>query len=196
MSSDKLAVWTQTVGYLHSTSSHHSSPLRSSCREGRGKKVFVMEGGRSRGNGRSKTSGRKTKSVLPEMILNERKPWLAPTEFCASDEAEGDEDKPTRVPPGQSDPVGADVERRNSRNESRGCQSGVTEKAVSHLHPRYIHMKDERPFEGIRTSKRQAEGPDAPLHSELERRIKERQSNKLRGLQSRDFTQRSRVALP
>ena len=106
-----------------------------------------MEGGRSRGNGRSKTNGRKTKSFVPKLILKERKPWLAPTEFCASDEVEGDEDKPTRVPPG-SDPSGADVERRNSRNESRGCQSGVTEKAESHLHPRYIHMKDEKAVRG------------------------------------------------
>ena len=37
-------------------------------------------------------------------ILKERKPWLTPTESCASDETEEEEVRPLRAPPGLSDP--------------------------------------------------------------------------------------------
>ena len=53
------------------------------------------------------------------------------------------------APPGLSDPFIKEVKMRDPGPESHGCQTGVTAKAGSHLHPRYKHMKDIRLFEGI-----------------------------------------------
>ena len=69
--------------------------------------------------------------------------WLTPTESCASDESEAQEETPVRAPPGLSDPTG-EVERRDPRHESRGCRSDVTANVGNHLHPRYTQIKDVR----------------------------------------------------
>ena len=68
----------------------------------------LLEGnmhGLGHGNGTRKTKGRKkTNSFFFIHILKERKPWLTPTESCASDETEEEEVRPLRAPPGLSDP--------------------------------------------------------------------------------------------
>ena len=94
-----------------------------------------------------------------------RRPWLTPTGSCASDETEGEEEKPIRAPPGLSDPNGEDDKRRDSRHELHGCQSGATANAENRVLP---HEGREAVREDpSRTNKRQAEGSDAPLCFEL-----------------------------
>ena len=48
-----------------------------------------------------------------------------------------------------------------------GCQTDVTEKAESRLHPRYKQMKDARPFEGIVSDKRRSDLSDQTRFSIL-----------------------------
>ena len=49
------------------------------------------EGGRTRGKGKSQTNCRRTTNP-PKLILKERNPWLTPTESCASDDTEEEEE--------------------------------------------------------------------------------------------------------
>ena len=77
------------------------------------------------------------------IILKEWNPWLTPTESCESDETENEEVKPFKAPPGLPDIL---IEETRLREPMLECQTGVTAKVVSHLHPRYTQMKDKRVF--------------------------------------------------
>ena len=61
-------------------------------------------------------------------------------------ETEVEELKLFRALPGLPDSL---IEEMRIREPMLECQTGVTEKVESHLHPRYKQMKDTRPFEEI-----------------------------------------------
>ena len=71
------------------------------------RKPLERKHGSSHGNGSRKTKGPMvTKRFLKNMILKESNPCVTPTESCASDEREEDEEQPFRAPPGLSDSIG------------------------------------------------------------------------------------------
>ena len=83
-------------------------------------------------------------------VLNEGNPWNTPTEpreSCESDKTEDEGVKPFKAPPGLPDPL---IEETRIRPSRFGCQTDVTAKAETRLHPRYKQMKDARPFEEMR----------------------------------------------
>ena len=83
--------------------------------------VFAVERSRRLVGGRRRASSK--------LILNDRNPRL--------------------TPPDLSDPVGEDVRGPDSKHKLPGCRGGGTASAGNHLHPRYKHMADMRPFEGM-----------------------------------------------
>ena len=121
----------------------------------------------------------------------ERNPWLTPTESCASDDPEL----------GLSDPVGEDVSGSDSRHKLQECllicdaglrRGKVTNSVVGSFHVILLGSH----FDDTNIATEQFHVSDEPLNSELECRIKERQSDEqCGGLLSRDSLPRSRVAL-
>ena len=95
-----------------------------SCRDGRGNKPTGKTHGSNHGNGRRKMKGPKTNNFRKKKKLKEGHPWLTPTESCAWDETEEEEEeaKPFRAsPPGLSDPFTEEAKKREPRPESDGC---------------------------------------------------------------------------
>ena len=90
------------------------------------------------------------------IVLKERNPWDTPTESCESDKTEV-EVMQFRAPPRLPDPP---IEETRIRESMLGCQTDVTAKADSRLHPRYKQMKDARPFEAIVGDKSRSELSD------------------------------------
>ena len=60
--------------------------VRCSCRVGRGKDVTGKKNGRIRGNGRIKTTCRRTNIYFPKLIFKEWTPWLTLAGSCATAE--------------------------------------------------------------------------------------------------------------
>ena len=120
--------------------------VKCSCRDDLGKEPCGKESGRKSWQWKEQDElSKDDEEPPPKLILKERNLWLTPTESCASDETEEEEEKLVRAPPGLADPVGEDVKRSDSRHELHGCQSGVTANAENHLQPRHKRKEDIRP---------------------------------------------------
>ena len=136
------------------------------CRNGGGKRIAGQKHGQSHGVGTMELGGRENdkemfqKLTLADpacgIVLKERYPWDTPTESCDSDMTEV-EVMQFRAPPGLPDPP---IEETRIRESMLGCQTDVTAKAESRLHPRYKQMKDARPFEAIVGEKSSSELSD------------------------------------
>ena len=130
-----LATWssTQKVVSLSTAESKYNGVVRCAS-EALGLANTLRELGYE-ANVRISTGAAATRGLALRCGSKERNPWLSPTESCESDETEDEEGKPFRALRRLPD---LRVEEMRIRESMLGCQTGVTAKVASRLHPKYI----------------------------------------------------------